>query len=104
MDLSREGYAPLDLALAHYVLEIAGWLESSSDEEIDPKMAENWLEQLAATIAAIDAPGRARLGEIADQLASQADTDPVWGGAEAGEALRQTAAMLLHDPRDIRPR
>jgi hypothetical protein len=95
MDLTREGYAPLDLALTSFVLEIAGWLASPSEEEVDAKVAENWLEQLAATIGAIDAAGHTRLQAIAEQLASEADADPIWGG---GDAIRSAASMLLGVP------
>jgi len=54
------------------------------------------LEDLGASIMAVDADGQARFRALAEELAAEADADPVWGG---GDFYRRTASILLGEPR-----
>jgi hypothetical protein len=96
VDFTRDRYAPLDLALAAFVLQIAGWLDGMTEEEGDANIAMKWLEDLGATVATVNDEGRARFREIAWQLARDADADPLQGD---GAYYRQMAANLLGEPR-----
>lgn len=96
MDFTREGYAPLDKALAAWVLQVAGWLAHMDEAEGDPKIALNWLEDLVATVNTVDARGQSRFRALADELAAEADSDPIWGG---GDFYRRMASLLLGETR-----
>jgi hypothetical protein len=97
MDLTREGYAPLDLALTDFVLQLSVWLDGVDDATLDPRIAVKWLEQLDATIRAVEPEGLQHFRDLATQLAAEADEDSTRG---SGDEIRRHLEILVGDDLD----
>jgi hypothetical protein len=72
-------------ALMRLALELMAWLESASDAELDSRTAVNWLESICYVFQNLPRDARARLNDVANELAEQS------------RVKGQSATALLYD-------